>query len=296
MDDRFAIEIDLRDDRAAAPNCRTPAGLRFRSELLGHLRAGGFPVLEAQPAGGYDRNNPAHLTEAGRGLARYHALVRTFRPRFRAAGRPALPSLERSGPSALARFTADAEPFLDPTDRARLSRASSFLWSQFIRVPEALSGVLPVLPQLVVHGSYHPDVLVYRGDRLIGVTGFGCAAYDLRALDLAHALGGFGAEAVGEEVGPGLDLDRAGTLMAAYRSVEPVPAAELAALALVLRARCLAGVLTGVAGFLPGPDASRSGEEARRLVDVIERAAIRTRWLEREEPEMVSTLCDSLVA
>jgi Ser/Thr protein kinase RdoA (MazF antagonist) len=296
MDDRPAREIDLRDDRAAAPNCRTPAGLRFRAELLDHLRAGGFPV-DGRPAGGYDPNNPAHLAEAGRGLARYHGLVRSFRPRFRAAGRPALPSLERSGPYVLAGFSAAAEAFLGAADRGRLTRASSYLWSQFIRVPEALADVVPVLPQLVIHGSYEPDVLVFDGDRLTAVTGFGWAAYDLRALDFAHALGAFGgAEADGEETGAGLDLDRAGTLMAAYRSVEPVPAAELAALALVLRARTLASVLAGSAGFLSGPDAARTHEQARGLVDVIERAAIRTRWLEREEPELVSALSGSLVA
>jgi Ser/Thr protein kinase RdoA (MazF antagonist) len=287
-------EIDLRDDRAAAPNCRTASGLAFQGRLVDHLRARGFPALATRLPGGYDPANPAHLAEAGRGLARYHALVQEFRPRFRAAGRPALPSLEGTGPYALAQFTAAAEPFLTGAERGRLTRASSFLWSQFIRVPEALAGVLPDLPQLVIHGAWEPDALVFRGDRLTGVTGFEHAAYDVRALDLALALVAFSAVVARGEPGAGLDLDRAGVLVGAYRALQPVPVPELSALPLVLRARGLAGVLTAAAGFDPGSTMAPAGE-ACRLVDLIDREAEQARWLEGRAEQLISALTGSLV-
>jgi Ser/Thr protein kinase RdoA (MazF antagonist) len=288
-------EIDLRDDRAAAPNCRTPAGLVFQGRLVDHLRARGFPALGTRLPGGYDPDNPAHLAEAGRGLARYHALAAEFRPRFRAVGRPALPSLECIGPHALAEFTAAAEPFLSGDDRARLTRANSFLWSQFIRVPEALAGVLPDLPQLVIHGAWEPAALVFRGDRLTGVTGFEHAAYDLRALDLASALVSFCAVAAGFEPGPGLDLDRAGVLVGAYRAVDPVPVPELAALPLVLRARRLGGVFTAVTGYHPWSGTAAPVGDASRLVDLLDREAEEVRWLEGRAEPLISALTGSLV-
>ncbi len=277
--------------------------MRFQVRLLEHLRAAGYPAVETEPGrpergGGdvYDAANPAHLEEAGRALARYHQAVRGFRPRFRAAGRPALPALERSGPHALSRFTDVAGPFLGSPERARLTRASSILWSQFIWVPEALAGVVSPLPQLVVHGSYDPTALIFQGDRVAGVTGYDRAAYDLRALDLVHALGAFSPDEAGSAA-VGLDFGRSAALMAAYREIEPLPAPELAALPLVFRAQSLSRVLIGTAGFLRRSGAvSRLDQEARRLVDMVEREADRVRGLEAREPELRSALAGSLVA
>jgi Ser/Thr protein kinase RdoA (MazF antagonist) len=300
MEHRPAREIDLRDGHAWGPNRDTEAGMRFQVKLVDHLRARGYPaqlLAERSPGDGYDPANPAHLREAGRGLARYHEVVRSFPHRFRAVGRPAPPSLEHSGPHALACFTGVAEAFLGPADRARLTRASSFLWSRFIRVPEALAGVVPPLPQLVIHGSYDRSSLMFRGDHLAGVTGYGYAAHDLRAVDLGYALDAFAGMTEAGAGGVGLDLERCAALMAGYGEVESLPAHELAALPLVFRAQGLTGVLTGTSRFLRRHEvASQPDREVHGLVDMVEREAERVRWLETGEQELVSALGGSLVA
>jgi Ser/Thr protein kinase RdoA (MazF antagonist) len=267
--------------------------MRFQAKLLDHLGAHGYPahdpVAEPSPGDGYDPANPAHLPEAGRGLARYHAVVRSFPYRLRAQGRPALPALEHRGPYVLATFAGVAEAYLGPAGRARLTRASSFLWSQFIRVPEALMDVLPGLSRLVIHGAYNRSALTYRGDRLAGVTGYDFAGYDLRAVDLGVSLDAFAG--VMEDGAVGLDLERCASLMAAYREVESLPPQELAALPLLFRAQRLTGVLTGTTRFLQRHElVSQPDEETRHLVDMVEREADRARWLEAGEQELFSAL------
>ncbi len=292
-------EIDLRDDRAAAPNCRSAAGRRFEARLVGHLRSSGYPARRSRPgedqvAVPYDPLNPGHVADAGRHLARYHGAVRSFPHRFRAAGRPALPSLEHAGPYLLAAFTDAAGAFLSPADRARLTQACSFLWSQFIRVPEALVDLVPGLPQLVIHGAYDASALICHGDRITGVTGWQHAAYELRLLDLGSAIGAL-APSAGRPVA-GFDVERGAALVAAYREVEPIPDAELAALPLVFRAHRLMQVLGGVTRFLHGRGAAPQPEaDARHLVDVVEWEAAVARWLESEEHDVVSALARSPV-
>jgi len=294
MEYQPAREIDVRDGLPGGPNRHTESGVRFEAKLVDHLRARGYPANHRPPDGEvYDPASPAHLAEAGRGLARYHEAVRSFPHRLRARSRPPLPALESSGPYALADFAGAAQAYLGSAGRARLTRASSFLWSQFIRVPEALAGILPELPRLVIHGAYDHSALIYQGDHLAGVTGYGWAAYELRAIDLGQSLDAFAGVAE-----PGcLDLERCADWMAAYREVEPLPAHELAALPLVFRAQHLTGVLTGTARFLrrhegdPQPDQVAGG-----LLDLVEAEAERARWLETGEQELLSALGGSLVA
>jgi hypothetical protein len=291
-----AREIDLRDGHAGGPNRHTEAGTRFEAKLVDHLRARGYPANPQPPQGeSYDPANPAHLQEAGRGLARYHEAVRSFPHRLRSRGRPPLPALEHSGPYALADFAGVAGGYLGSAGRARLTRASSFLWSQFIRVPEVLAGILPDLPRLVIHGAYARSALTFRGDRLAAVAGYGCAAYELRAIDLGHSLDAFAGTT--EVADGGLDLERCAAWMAAYGEVESLPAHELAALPLVFRAQHLTGVLTGTARFLHRHEGDPPPEqEVPGLLDLVEREAERARWLEAGEQELLSALGGSRVA
>lgn len=298
MEHHPAREIDLRDGHAGGPNRHTDAGMRFEAKLVDHLRAHGYPANHQPPQGGsYDPANPAHLREAGRGLARYHEAMRSFPHRLRSRGRPPLPALEHSGPYALADFAGVAEAYLGSAGRARLTRASSFLWSQFIRVPEALAGILPDLSRLVIHGAYDRSALIYRGDRLAGVAGYGSAAYELRALDLGLSLDAFARVTEEADGGVGFDLERCAAWMAAYGEVEPLPAHELAALPLVFRAQRLTGVLTVTARFLHRHEGDPPpGQEAHGLLDLVEREAERARWLEAGEQELLSALSGSRVA
>jgi Ser/Thr protein kinase RdoA (MazF antagonist) len=156
--------------------------------------------------------------------------------------------------------------------------------------------VLAELEQLVIHGSYGPGALSFRGDRLAGVAGYDLAAFDLRAVDLAQALAAFAGDGGPHRAGA-LDLECCAALVAAYREVEPVPERELAAVPLVLRARCLTGVLARTNGYFGGGAVTfRPEEDARRLVDAVEREADRVRWLEAADRELLSALGGSLVA
>lgn len=304
MEHRPAREIDLRDGHAGGPNRDTEAGMCFQRKLVDHLRAHGYPAqhragpgTERKPGDEYDPANPVHLQEAGRGLARYHDVVRSFPHRFRATGCPTVPTLEWMGPAVLAGFAGAGEAYLGPAGRTRLTRASSFLWSQFIRVPEALAGILPDLSRLVIHGAYDRSALIFRRDRLAGVTGYDHATYDLRVIDLAQSLEAFAGE-TGAGHGDGvIDLERCAALMTTYGELGPVPAHELAALPLILRAQRLRRVLTGTAGFLRRRDvASQPDRDAHQLVDMVEREAEGARWLESGERELLSALRGSLVA
>jgi homoserine kinase type II len=278
---------------------KTEAAMRFQSELLDFLGAGGYPaprevptrngepylshgasylVTEFIPGAPYDPDNPAHLWAAGRALAYYHQVVRGFSRRFRAKPQPLLVALECLGPATLAAFGKAVSPFLSPAEGKRLSRAMSQLWVQFLRVPEALIGVVDRLPQLVVHGAFGCSALVFDGDRVTGVVGYGRSGYERRAMDLAYAVKAFAGDA--------LDLDRCAAFMAAYGESEDLAPYELAALPLVFRGQGLVEVLGRTETFLR-QEQPQSEEEALKVVGVIVGEAARTQWLEEHEDDLL---------
>lgn len=298
---------------------KTEAGMRFEVRLLEHLISQGYPAPRVVPTGAgepfhiadgfflvteridggpYDPGNPVHLRQAGRMLAQYHQIVRRFPDRFRAEARPLLPTIEKNGPFALANFAGVADLQVGRADRQRLSRASSYLWSQFIRVPEALAGVLPALPQLIVQGSFGRSALIYQGDDVAGVVDYDRSAYDLRALDLAYTVKAFARakDPSSADFRVGLDLDRCHDLMAAYSEIEELPPAELAALPLIFRAQRLVKILTKTTNFLRKHAVERqTDKDVLKLVDIAEVEADRLRWLEEQEAELLSAFGPSRV-
>jgi homoserine kinase type II len=275
----------LSGDRISA--FPTGAGVRFQARLVEHLRAWGYPAItEWEPGLPCDPSNPAHLRAAGRALARYHEVVRSFSGRFRTQPQPLLVAMERIGPASLAVFGEVAGTFLSPAESRDLSRALAHLWMQFVRVPETLAGVLPGLPQRVIHGSFGPSALVFDGDRVAGVIGYQAATYELRALDLAHSMEAF--SRVEDLTSPhfrvGLDLERCQTLMSAYGEVEELGAGELAALPLIFRRQHLIRVLSATDDFLRRHEEQPQEEKGvLEVVEVLERQADRLRWLDEHE-------------
>jgi homoserine kinase type II len=269
----------------------------------GHPRAPGdlgsyFLLREWIPGRSYNPGNPAHLREAGRALARYHRAVGDFSARFRPEGRPVPAALEWNGPSVLSAFARIANAFLDAEGKQRLTRACSYLWSQFIRVPEALSGVQATLPQLVIQASFGPSALVYDGDAVAGVVDYDRAGYDIRALDLAYAVEAFaGIESeTATPSGVGFDLELCARMMAAYAEFEPLHPNELEALPLVFRAQRLVTVMSTTSTFLRRHEASGSGvRSVVRIVDVAGTVAEQLRWLEEQEPALRHALSSALV-
>ena len=290
---------------------KTEAGMRFEVKLLEFLRASGYPaprvvatregqpyhgdgafylVTELIPGTPYDPDNPAHLRAAGWALARYHLTVRAFSDRFRTQPQPLLVVLEHLGPATLAEFGEVAAGFLSPAESRRLSRALSQLWLQYVRVPEALAGVVPDLPKLVIQGSFGRSALIFDDERVVGVVDYDRATYELRALDLAYSVKAFAR--VEDPASPhfrvGLDLAPCATFMTAYGEVEDLPPDEVAALPLVFRSQRLVKVLSKTRHFLRRHEVHPEVEkDVLKVVDMVVCEAERLRWLEEHERDLL---------
>jgi Ser/Thr protein kinase RdoA (MazF antagonist) len=302
---------------AVSPGDRSAASLLFEAMLLAHLedkaylaprlirtRAGrpwhrsvtGAAVLVSEwvEAGMVDASLAQHRRRSVRALAEYHAAVRSFPPRLRVEGGPTLFTLEQEGPAALEAFTGLAGWYLDADGRQRLRSASSYLWRQYIRVPELLTAGGATLPRLVIHGGFGRGAVVLDGSRpglpADGLCGFDRSRYDVRALDLAGALKTF-ARASG-----GFDLDRCADVMAAYDEVDRLSPGEVAALPIILRMERLARVYRLTSGFVLRFGSAETGESVvHEIVEVADAEAARLRWLEEHEASFVEALGSSLV-
>jgi Ser/Thr protein kinase RdoA (MazF antagonist) len=288
---------------------RSDASLRFEAMLLSHLddkaylaprlvrtRAGrpwhrsvtGGTVLVTEWVGGgvVDASLAPHRRRSVQALAAYHVAVRSFPPRLRVEGGPTLFTLEREGPAALEAFTGISGWHLDADGRRCLRSASSYLWRQFIRVPELLHAGGATLPRLVIHGDFRPAAVVLDGSRPgfspDGLAGFDHSRYDLRALDLAGALETFARTAAG-----GYDLDRCADVMSAYDEVDRLPPAEVAALPAILRVERLVRVFRLASTVTGGP--------ANGVVEAIDEHAAHLRWLDQHEVAFVEALASSCV-
>jgi Ser/Thr protein kinase RdoA (MazF antagonist) len=296
---------------------RSDASLRFEAMLLAHLddraflaprlvrtRAGrpwhrsrsGAAILVSEwvEGGAVDATLAQHRRRSVRALAEYHAAVRSFPPRLRVESGPTLFTLEQEGPAALEAFAGLSGWYLDADGRQRLRTASSYLWRQYIRVPELLTAGGATLPRLVIHGGFGRTAVVLGGARpgfpADGLSGFDRSRYDLRALDLAGALKTF-ARAPG-----GFDLDRSAEVMAAYDEVDRLTPGEVAALPIILRVERLVRVFRLTSGFVLRHGESEPGEGVvQEIVAVAEAEAARLRWLEEHELALIQALGSSLV-
>jgi len=309
----FRIAAEAGEFAVAVAGQRSDASLRFEAMLLAHLedraflaprlvrtRAGrpwhrsvaGAGVLVSELVRGsvVDAALAQHRRRSMRALAGYHAAVRSFPPRLRVDGGLTLSSLEREGSAALEAFTGLSGWYLDADGRHRLRSAASYLWRQYVRLPELRTTGGATLPRLVIHGGFGADGVVLDGGRpgrpADGLAGFERARYDLRALDLAAALKTFAA-APG-----GFDLDRCADLMAAYDEVERLSPGEVRALPAILRVERLVRVfrVSTRCVAVGAPEAVM-----QEVVDAIETEANRLRWFEEHETALVEALASSLV-
>lgn len=309
----FRIAAEAGEFHVAVSDGRSDASLRFEAMLLNHLadraqlaprlvrtRAGrpwhrsvtGAAVLVSEwvTGGAVDAGLAQHRRRSVRALAAYHAVVRSFPPRLRVDGGPTLFALEQHGPAALEAFAGISGWYLDADGRQRLRSASSYLWRQYVRVPQLLHVGGATLPRLVIHGSFGRAAVVLDGGRpglpADGLVRFGRARYDVRVVDLGAALKTFA------RVPGGFDLDRCAELVAAYDEVDRLSPGEVKALPAILRVERLVRVLRAT---------SRLEEDApesvvHELVDVINKEAVRLRWLEEHEGALIDALGSALVA
>jgi len=295
-----------------SPPERSDASLLFEAMLLAHLEdkaflaprlvrtrsarpchrsvAGGTALVTEWVQGGVVAASLAPLRRRSvRALAEYHAAVRSFPPRLRAEGGPTVFTLEQEGPAALEAFTGISGWYLDADGRRRLRSASSYLWRQYIRVPELLTAGGATLPRLVIHGGFGHAAIVLDGGRpglpSDGLAGFERARYDLRALDLAAALKTF-ARASG-----GFDLGRCAELVAAYDEVDRLSPGEVEALPAILRVERLVRVF----GLTSRVHVDTPDSVLVEMVKVINNEAVHLRWLEEHEGALIEALGSALV-
>jgi len=310
----FRIAAEKGDFLAmVSPAGRSEASLRFEAMLLTHLadkaylaprlvrtRAGrpwhhsvaGAAVLVSDwvTGGAVDAGLAQHRRRSVQALADFHSAVRSFAPRLRADGGPTLFALEQRGPAALEAFMGISGWYLDADGRQCLRSSSSYLWRQYVRLPELLHVGGATLPRFVIHGDFGPGAVILDGDRLgvsvDGLAGFTKARFDLRVLDLAAALKAFA------RVPGGFDLDRCADLVAAYDEVDRLSPGEVEALPNILRVERLVRVLRLT---------SRLEEDApdgvvHELVKVVNNEATLLRWLEEHEGALIEALGSALIA
>ncbi len=296
-----------------SPAGRSDASLRFEVMLLTHLadraflaprlvrtRAGrpwhrsktGASVLVSEwvTVGAVDADLAQHRRRSVRVLAEYHAAVRSFPPRLRADGGPTLFTLEQQGPAALEAFVGISGWYLDADGRQRLRSGASYLWRQYVRLPELLHAGGATLPRLVVHGDFGRSAVVLDGLRdgltVDGLAGFARASYDFRALDIAAAIKTFA------RVPGGFDLERCADLVAAYTEVDHLSPGEVEALPRILRLERLSRVFRLTSRLEEGSPES----VIRELVRVVNNEAVHLRWLEEHQGALIDALGSALVA
>ncbi len=137
------------------------------------------PLLLAVDPAGAEAGAPAVLmsrlpgrvdwwpSDTGRWLRRLAELL----PRIHASPRPA--------PGALRRFAPDPQASYQPPGWARHPR----VWE---RAAEICHGPAPLLPEVLVHGDFHPGNVLWRWGKVSGVVDWQAACAGPAIIDVAH--------------------------------------------------------------------------------------------------------------
>jgi homoserine kinase type II len=185
------------------PRLRRRRLVRAQHELITRLRNSGFPApaivpttagstflvlkgelyeiqvyIDGQP---YQHQRLAHLEEAALTLARYHNLVRGFAsPALYRLGDLYTPDMLSDILNRLARtWRLDGDPLSAEAQRQLEAHASDL---------SPCFAAHGSLPELVIHGDYYADNLLFEGDRIVGVVDYDKACWQPRVVELAEAL------------------------------------------------------------------------------------------------------------
>lgn len=178
-------------------------------ELQGEI----YEIYEYIPGDLCDPARPAHFAAAARTLGWYHTAVKRFDHQF--FHQPS----QRYTPARLVQiinrlmnaWQGRTSPALDPLIE-NLWKHARDLTARFDEFED--------LPELIVHGDYYAENLIFQGDEVGGVVDYDLARRSWRATELAEALIYFTAERPGKLehiVYPGvLDLDEVYKFLVAY--------------------------------------------------------------------------------
>jgi homoserine kinase type II len=104
------------------------------------------------------------------------------------------------------------------------------------------------LPEGVIHADLFPDNIFFRGEAVSGLIDFYFACTDFLAYDLAICLNAWCFESDGS-----FNITKARLMLASYRAVRPLDAAEFTALPLLARGSALRFLLTRLDSWLHHP-------------------------------------------
>jgi homoserine kinase type II len=206
VDENWLVETELGRYflKRRHPRRRQSARLiRAQHELIAWLRQAGFPAPAIVPTAAgetflalddeiyeveeyidgepYDHGRGEHLDEAAVTLGRYHTLVEGFAPQ--ALREQAELYCPASSHSLLVRLR-EAWQTEDAPDLSQLTRR---LEAQIYRLAGRFNRH-GELPQLIIHGDYYADNLLFDGDRIVGVVDFDKANWQPRVAEMAEAL------------------------------------------------------------------------------------------------------------
>jgi homoserine kinase type II len=177
------------------------------------------------------RIHPFHCSAVGEALARLHLAGSSF-------------PMRRPNNLSLAGWKHYVEACGARADEVRPGLAG-----ELAAEVAALDSCWPTqLPLGVIHADLFPDNILFRGERVTGIIDFYFACSDFLAYDLAICLNAWCFEADGS-----FNVTKARALIASYRAVRPLNAAEFAALPLLARGSALRFLLTRLYDWLNHP-------------------------------------------
>lgn len=266
---QHALVQHLRRAGLAAPAIApTRRGTTFL-ELDGEF----YEVQDYVHGGPCDVAQSAHFAAAARALGQYHNAVRGF-------DHPALHRRqERYGPTALGEIIAR----LAASWRGQTSPHLDLLFEELREHAQDLAARFDQfgpLPQLVIHGDYYADNLIFQGDEVAAVVDYDLAHWCWRALEVAEALIYFAARRPGtlqHIVYPGvLDQGAMRRFLAAYADEVQLLPAEIHALPHFIRVIWLCASLDPpLKSLLSVQDAPRALPEVLGLANWARARALR---------------------
>jgi Ser/Thr protein kinase RdoA (MazF antagonist) len=194
-------------------------------------------VYEVQayiPGEPFDAAKLVHLMAAACMLGLYHQVVDGFE--HRALQRPT----ERYGYCALSRTMGGLQNGWWGRGMA-LANLMPLLrrLEEHVRDLELRYMAIGQLPELVIHGDYHGENLVFRGDQIVGVVDYDLAHWCSRAMEVAEAVIAFctdpGLQLRNIVYSGALDLERVSIFLAAYQEEVALSEVEIRALPDLIR-------------------------------------------------------------
>ncbi|RME49191.1 MAG: hypothetical protein D6791_01325 [Chloroflexi bacterium] len=236
------------------PSLRHADLIRAQHALMQYLRNANFPapslILSRQghtflevagevyefhdyiPGDLCDLTRPAHFAAAARTLGWYHTAVDGFDHR----------GFHRSGGRYTPARLIQIIDRLESEWRSRPSQALDRMFGELrahARDLAARFDEFGPLPELIIHGDYYADNLIFQGDEVAGVVDYDLAEWHWRAMELAEALIYFAAEHAGRLryiVYPGvLDLSAVERFLEEYSQRARLTAGEVHALPHLIR-------------------------------------------------------------